>query len=72
MSICEIDKKRYKQLISLQLAAILAYADLRVVQFYFDTATYDEIGRDVKVIIRHIHHLVFINDEMKKFQLHLF
>ena len=32
-------------------AAIVAFAHLRVLQIYFDTATYDEIGRDVKVII---------------------
>ena len=42
------DVKNY--ISSLHKAAILAYAPLKVVQIYFDTATYDEIGRDVKVI----------------------
>ena len=38
------------KLSSLYKAAILPFAHLNVVQIYFDTATYDEIGRDVKVI----------------------
>ena len=32
-------------------AATLEYAPLMLVQIYFDTATYDEIERDVKVTL---------------------
>ena len=32
-------------------AATIKYAQLKLVQIYFDTATYDEIERDVKVTL---------------------
>ena len=33
------------------LAGTIEYAPLQLIQIYFDTATYDEIERDVKVTI---------------------
>ena len=35
-------------------ASIIPPASLQMVEIYFDTATYDEIKRDVKVTIKHI------------------
>ena len=40
-----------RKLTFLSLDSTIAYAPLKLIQIYFDTATYDEIERDVKMTL---------------------